>query len=146
MSHPLGSATRPRHPPGCLGCGAENPAWLGMHLWAESGEARGEVLLDDRHQGAPGYCHGGAIATFLDEVMGWVPQHRGTLVVTGRLEVRYRSPARLGERFTLRARLVDAEGRRMHITGEMMGDEGLIAEGDGVWITVDESHFDLGPG
>ncbi len=114
-------------------------------MWAEDGEARGEVALDGRHAGAEGYCHGGAIALFLDEVMGWVLQHRGTLVVTGRLEVSYRMPARLGQRFTLQARLVGAEGRRMHVTGEMVGDEGLIAEGDGIWITVDESHFDLGP-
>lgn len=144
MSHPLGPVAQPRHPDGCLGCGTSNSASLGVRLWAEDGEARGEVLLDTRHAGAEGYAHGGAIATFLDEVMGWVLQHRGMLVVTGRLEVRYRAPARLGQRFALRARLVGAEGRRMHIIGEMLGDEGVIAEGDGIWVTVDSSHFDRG--
>ena len=47
---------------------------------------------------------------------------------------------------SLRARLVSAEGRRMHVTGEMLGDEGVIAEGDGIWVTVDSSHFDRGRG
>ena len=146
MSLPLGPDSQPRHPAGCLACGTTNPASLGMHLWAEGGEARGEVLLDARHAGAEGFAHGGAIATFLDEVMGWVLQHRGVLVVTGSLEVRYRAPARLGRRFALRARLVGAEGRRMHVTGEMLGDESVIAEGDGIWVTVDSSHFDPGRG
>ena len=32
----------------------------------------------------------------------------------------------------------------MHVTGEMLGDEGVVAEGDGIWVTVDPSHFDRG--
>lgn len=144
MSLSLEPDGRPRHHDSCLACGSANPACLGVRLWDEDGEARGEVLVDDRHVGARGYAHGGAIATFLDEVMGWVLQHRGMLVVTGRLEVRYRAPALVGQRFALRARLVGADGRRMHVTGEMLGEGGVVAEGDGTWVTVEDSHFDPG--
>lgn len=130
-----------RHHPGCLGCGVGNPASLHVRLSTHEREVVGEVVLDERHRGAADYAHGGVIATLLDEVMGSVLQHRGVLAVTGRLEVHYRAPARLGERFTLRARLVSTEGRRSHLTGEMLGD-GVIAEADGTWITVGPEHFD----
>jgi acyl-coenzyme A thioesterase PaaI-like protein len=129
------------HPPRCLACGTANPSGLGVRLWSEGDEARGEVTLDARHAGAGDYAHGGAIAVFLDEVMGWVLQQRGLLVVTARLEVRFRSPAPLGQRFALRAWLVGGEGRRFRVKGEMRGDHGLVAEGDGTWVTVDAAHF-----
>lgn len=129
------------HPPRCLACGTDNPSSLGVRLWLEGDEARGDVVVDERHAGAGDFAHGGAIATFLDEVMGWVLQHRGLLVVTARLEVRFRAPARLGERFALRARLDSTEGRRSRVTGVMLGEDGVIAEGDGIWVTVEPSHF-----
>ncbi len=131
-----------RHPPVCLACGVENPSSLGLRMWEEGEEVRGEVRLDSRHAGARGIAHGGAIATFLDDVMGWVVQRRDVPVVTGRLEVRYRSPALLGQRFSLRARVVGADGRRWHVTGEMVGAEGTVAEATGTWVTVDQAHFD----
>lgn len=131
-----------RHPPVCLACGVENPASLGLRVWEEGQEACGEVLLDARHAGARGIGHGGAVATFLDDVMGWVVQQRGVPVVTGKLEVRYRSPALLGRRYSLRARLVGTEGRRWHVKGEMVGEDGTVAEATGTWVTVDQAHFD----
>ena len=131
-----------RHPPVCLACGAENSSSLGLRMWEEGDEACGEILLDARHEGAPGVAHGGAIATLLDDVMGWALQKQSVLVVTGRLEVNYRSPAFLGRRFSLRARLVGIEGRRRYVAGEMVGEDGTVAEGTGTWVTVGPEHFD----
>jgi acyl-coenzyme A thioesterase PaaI-like protein len=41
--------------------------------------------------------HGGIIALMLDEAVGWAGWHAGHPGVTGRLQVSYRRPLKLGE-------------------------------------------------
>jgi uncharacterized protein (TIGR00369 family) len=42
-------------------------------------------------------AHGGITALLLDEAVGWAAWHAGHPGVTGRLQVNYRRPLRLGE-------------------------------------------------
>ena len=58
------------HHPHCLGCGDENPASLGLSFVLEGERVRSEFVLDRRHEGAPGFAHGGAVATALDDTLG----------------------------------------------------------------------------
>ena len=57
---------------GCFACGPDNAA--GMHLKFTFDEQRRMFVcrfrLDQRYTGPPGHCHGGIIATILDEAMG----------------------------------------------------------------------------
>ena len=43
-------------------------------------------------------AHGGVTALLLDEAVGWAAWHAGHPGVTGRLQVNYRRPLKLGER------------------------------------------------
>lgn len=126
------------HVPECCACGEGG---LALRRWTDGECVFGEVLLDARHGGYSNTAHGGMIAAFLDDVLGSVPQLHGHLAVTGTLQVRYRRPGILGRRYKLSAHLIAAEGRRLEITGEMTGDEGLIAEATGTWVTVDPEHY-----
>lgn len=132
----------PPHHPHCLGCGPENPCSLGLELSIVDEErVRGEVTLDDRHQGAPGFAHGGAVATALDDTLGTlllVLQHPG---VTARLEINYRRPAFLHRPFALEAWVEKVEGRKIQMAAEMREDGDVVADATALFIKVDMEHF-----
>lgn len=67
-----GDGELPPHQPHCLGCGNQNPASLGLRLRRDGDRIRGELTLDRRHEGAPGFVHGGALSTALDDALGSV--------------------------------------------------------------------------
>jgi len=135
----------PPHHPHCLGCGPENPGTLGLKLAIAGERVTGEVTLDDRHQGAPGFAHGGAVATALDDTLGTLLAVLGQPGVTARLEVNYRRPAFLGRRFDLEAWLERAEGRKVQMAAEMREAGEVVADARAVFVQVDPEHF-LGTG
>lgn len=134
----------PPHQPNCLGCGDRNPGSMGVRLYADGDRIRGEVTLDRRHEGAPGFAHGGAVATVLDDTLGSVLMLLGRPAVTGKLEVDYRHPAFLNRRFELEAWAERQEGRKVYIAGEMREGDTLIAEARGLFVQVSLEHFRRG--
>jgi acyl-coenzyme A thioesterase PaaI-like protein len=56
-----------------------------------------EFEVPERFQSWAGMAHGGVVALMLDEAVGWAAWHAGHPGVTGRLQVSYRGPLRLGE-------------------------------------------------
>jgi uncharacterized protein (TIGR00369 family) len=53
--------------------------------------------VPDKYQSWAGMAHGGIVALLLDEAVGWAAWHAGHPGVTGRLQVSYRRPLKLGE-------------------------------------------------
>ncbi|MGI8633170.1 MAG: PaaI family thioesterase [Solirubrobacterales bacterium] len=136
----------PPHHSHCLGCGDENPASLGPELAVEGERVPGSATLDRRHEGAPGFAHGGALATLLDDTLGSLLLVVGRPAVTGKLEVRYRSPAFLGRRFDVEAWVERISGRKLVFAGEIREDQTTIAEARALFIEVDREHFLQGAG
>jgi len=56
-----------------------------------------EYVVPERFQSWSGMAHGGVVALLLDEAVGWAAWHSGHPGVTGRLQVSFRRPLRLGE-------------------------------------------------
>ena len=131
----------PPHHPNCLGCGPDNPGSLGLRLAIDGERVTGEVTLDERHQGAPGFAHGGAVATALDDTLGTLLVVLGQPGVTASLEVNYRRPAFLGRRFRLDAEVERIEGRKIHMTARMRDDGDVVAEARALFIQVEPDHF-----
>ncbi len=131
----------PPHQPHCLGCGDENPASLGLRLRREKDRVRGEVTLDRRHEGAPGFAHGGAISTALDDALGSVLLILERPAVTARLETNYRRPAFLGRRFEIEAWAERIEGRKLYLAGELRDDGKVIADARAIFVEVEVEHF-----
>ena len=131
----------PPHHANCLGCGPDNPATLGLKLAIDGERVRGEVTLVDRHQGAPGFAHGGAVATALDDTLGTLLVVLGRPGVTARLEVNFRRPAFLHRRFELEAWVERVEGRKIEMAAEMREDGDVVADAAALFIQVDREHF-----
>jgi len=139
MAEPL-----PPHHSNCMGCGDENAAGVGMRMARDGDRVRGSVTLDRRHEGAPGYAHGGAVSTILDDALGMLLFVLRRPAVTARLEVDFRRPAYLGRPFEVEAWVDKLEGRKLWMVAELREDGELIAEGRGLFVEVDPEHFARG--
>ena len=97
----------------------------------------------DSHHGAPGFLHGGAAATLLDQTMAawsWMLDHRR--VVTGTLALRYPDLVRLdGRPLRIEAWRLDARPRRaQRVLGSITDADGracVTAEALFVWAPFD---------
>lgn len=134
--------TLPPHAPACFGCGSENPAGLGLRAWRVDDEIHGEVTFKQHHSGAPTFAHGGAVATAIDDCLGFLLYLIEEPGVTARLEVDYRKPVLLETRYVLRARVDHREGRKIFASIEMRDPQGVLAaEGTALFVTVSIEHF-----
>jgi len=126
--------------------GKTNPMGMAADVHLEGDEAVGRVTLGPAFEGAPGRAHGGLVAALLDETMGLASRSR----VRQPSPVASRSttlPHPLGVPLEARARLTRQEGRKLTVTAELREGDTLLAEADGLFLTVDLEHFaERGPG
>lgn len=132
------------HHPHCIGCGAENPGSIGLRFVAHGDRVRATCTFDERHQGAPGFVHGGSLATAIDDTVGTLLVLLRRPAVTARLEVDYRSPAFLGRAMALEAWAEGIEGRKLHLAATVHDGEALVAEARALFLEVSLEHFARG--
>jgi len=98
----------------CFVCGLDNPD--GMHLQFTLDEERRTFVchfnLPKRYTGPPGHCHGGIIATILDDAMGKVNKLRNVVAVTKEMTVEYLKPVPLHTPLRVEGREVAVHGRQ----------------------------------
>jgi uncharacterized protein (TIGR00369 family) len=132
----------------CFGCGADNADGMSLKFSFDKKNMRVtcRVKLEARFAGPPGYCHGGIIATLLDEVMAKLNKLHGVIAVTGHLAVDYRRPVPLGKAIRLEAREVRVTGRRRFREAEITNNRGeTLARGEGIFITVEPKKIFANP-
>lgn len=138
---PAPDGSLPAHQPHCLGCGPDNPASMGLRLRVVGERVRGRVSFDRRQEGAPGYAHGGAIATVLDDALGSVLMVLGRAAVTAKLEVDFRAPALIGQELELEAWCEREEARKLYLRGRLQAEGALVAEASALFVAVELEHF-----
>ncbi|HTR64742.1 MAG TPA: PaaI family thioesterase [Terriglobales bacterium] len=136
-------AGSPNH---CFGCGKNNPQ--SMRLKFTYDEPRDRCVcrfrLGKRFTGPPGHCHGGIIATILDEAMAKLNKPRQVLAMTAQITVDYLKPVPLHTPLRVEASEVSVRGRRRMRTAEIMNEKGqVLAHSRGVFVTIDPRKFDL---
>ncbi|KAK4034375.1 acyl-coenzyme A thioesterase THEM4 [Parachaetomium inaequale] len=113
-------------------------------------EVRAFLALGPLVNGWEGLCHGGVVATMLDETMAAVVdvnKRRGLMaqtapMVTGRLAVTYLRPVRTGTVDKARVvlvvgRLARVEGRKYTLEGEVQEEGGeVLAKGESVFFEL----------
>lgn len=99
-------------------------------------------IFDDRHVGAPGIAHGGAVATVLDDLYGFLLYLVGEPAVTRQLVVEYLAPVLIGTTYRLEARVDRREGRKLFVNAKVTALDGrTAATSTAVFVTVDAEHF-----
>jgi acyl-coenzyme A thioesterase PaaI-like protein len=132
----------PHHDPACWGCG-DNPN--GIHLVRPEQEGLTEyesyLEFNDGHQAAPGLVHGGLVAAALDEACGLLASWYRFPVVTGRLFVHFRRPVPINTELLIRSRVDDEHGRRVHVSGEIVDGDDILAQARCAFVHVPLDHF-----
>ena len=124
----------------CFACGQNNPG--GMHLRFTLDEARQTFVckfrLSKRYTGPPGHCHGGIIATILDDAMGKVNKLRHVVALTKEMTVEYLKPVPLHKPLQVEGSEVSVQGR-IHInTARILNDKNeVLARSRGTFIAID---------
>lgn len=124
----------------CFGCGPNNPEGLHLrfHVDRQAHTATASMELDERYQGAPGYIHGGIIATVLDEAMSKLNRPLGLLAMTRHMEVDYLRPAPIRTKLQLTGSHIRREGRKLFHAAELRDLSGaVLARCSALWIVVD---------
>jgi uncharacterized protein (TIGR00369 family) len=127
----------------CFACGRDNPD--GMHLKFVA-DASGKhytchFRLGKRYTGPPGHCHGGIIATILDDAMSKLNKLRDQPAATARMTVEYLRPVPLYKPLSVESREIGRRGRRLNRTAEILDDKGMVlARSRGVFVIVDRHH------
>lgn len=132
----------PPHYPTCLGCGPDAPQGYHLQVRRDGDEVVAEHVFEDRHSGAPGIAHGGAVATVVDDVLGFLLYVVRAPGVTRRLEVDYLKPVLTGVRYSVRGRLDSRDGRKVWVSCTCTDPDGVVAfRAVGLFVVVDLSHF-----
>jgi acyl-coenzyme A thioesterase PaaI-like protein len=132
----------PHHDPACWGCG-DNPT--GIHLRRPKAEGLTEyesyLTFDERHQAGPGLVHGGLVAAALDEACGLLATWYRFPTVTGRLFVNFRRAVAINTELLVRSRLDDEHDRHIHVSGELVDGDDILAQARGAFVHVPLEHF-----
>lgn len=132
----------PSHTTTCMGCGPDNPHGLRLVVHRSGDAVYTDVRFDERHIGAPGLAHGGAVAAACDDVLGFTLWIAGTPAVTRTLTVEYLRPVPLHQTHRITAHIVSREGRALHVTATGTGEGGITRfTASAVFIVVSPEHF-----
>ena len=124
----------------CFGCGKANPD--GMRLRFTFDEQRNcfvsRFRLGKRYTGPPGHCHGGIIATILDEAMGKPNRMSEVVALTRTMKVDYLKPVPLNKPLRVEARAVSIKGRYHVNQAEILNaNNEVMAKSEGLFIAID---------
>ena len=124
----------------CFVCGPDNHQ--GMRLVFTLDEQRRAFVcdfnLEDRYTGPPGHCHGGIIASILDDAMGKVNKLRHVVALTKEMTIEYLKPVPLHKPLRVEGREVSVHGRQHINMAEISNDKGeVLARSRGTFIAID---------
>jgi uncharacterized protein (TIGR00369 family) len=132
----------------CFLCGRQNPIGLKMEWYSdpEAKQVRATVTVPQHFNSYPGVVHGGIVAALLDETSGRSLLLDGdtdsNLMVTLKLEVKYRRPVPTDQRLTLRGWIIQRTPTRAKVAAELLLPDGsLAAEAQAVVVRPPQEFF-----
>ena len=121
---------------------------LGAQFYAESdGSVTAKVVMDSKHEGPPGYAHGGALAALLDEAMGAAVWFSGVRVAAVHLNIDYKRAVALGMVARVSGRVERRDGRKVYASGAiLLPDETVACTAHGIFVEAPQIFPEGGPG
>src|SRR3954454_11475653 len=112
----------------CFACGKDNPH--GMHLKFFLDRERNHFVshfrLSKRYTGPPGHCHGGIIATILDDAMGKVNELHHVIALTREMTVEYLKPVPLQKPLRVEGRELSVRGTQHINAAEILNEKNEV--------------------
>src|SRR5204863_995446 len=125
-THGHGTRSVPLKKNYCFACGKDNPD--GMHLKFTIDRERKHFIssfrLSKRFTGPPGYCHGGIIATILDDAMSKLNKLRDVIAATSELSIEYLRPIPLRTPLRVESQELQKRGRTLIRSAEILDQDG----------------------
>jgi uncharacterized protein (TIGR00369 family) len=119
----------------CFACGRDNPIGLRLKIEGDKKRVTTKFRPGREHEGWEGVVHGGILATLLDEVVAWICVKNGIDALTGRLEIRFRKPAKVGEELSAHAEITDSKGRAVKAKAQVVSAEKeVVAEAEALLL------------
>jgi uncharacterized protein (TIGR00369 family) len=124
----------------CFVCGQDNPE--GMKLQFALDEERQTFVchfnLTERYTGPPGHCHGGIIASILDDAMGKVNKLHHVVALTREMTVEYLKPVPLHKPLRVEGREIEVRGTKHINAAEILNEKNeVLARSRGIFIAID---------
>src|SRR6266581_5359757 len=122
----------------CFGCGPLNENGLQLKFVPGPDGSVAEFVVPDRFQSWSGMAHGGITSLLLDEAVGWAAWHAGHPGVTGRLQVSFRRPLKLGERVRIVGKVENIRRTLVYVTAvvENRDDQSRVADATATLVEV----------
>ncbi len=122
----------------CFGCGPLNEDGLRLKFVPGPDGSVAEYTVPERFQSWSGMAHGGMVALMLDEAVGWAAWHAGHPGVTGRLQVAFRRPLRLGEKVRIVGQVEKIRRTLVYVNAfvENAGDHSRVADATATLMEV----------
>lgn len=124
----------------CFACGKDNRQGMRLKFVYHEQSKRFvcRFRLGKRYTGPPGHCHGGIIATILDDAMGKVNKLRDVVALTSEITVEYLRPVPLNQPLRVESQKVRVQGRRHINRAEIFNENNeILARGRGIFIVID---------
>ena len=132
----------PPHYPTCLGCGPDAEHGFHLSVRREGDDVVTTHVFAAWQSGGPGIAHGGAVATVVDDLLGYLLYVVAKPGVTRKLEVEYLKPVLVDAPYEVRGRVDSVDGRKVWVSCEGRDAQGVVAfRGTGLFIEVPLSHF-----
>ena len=119
--------------------GLSHPIAPQLQMEVNGGAGHGEVVIGPVFQGGAGLAHGGVLALLIDHAMACVAAGPEGSVLTVSLMMKYRKPTPLGVPLTVSVRLDRIEGRKLHLSAEIVADGQVTVAAEGVFVTLTRS-------
>ena len=135
------SSTRKNY---CFACGPDNPGGMHLKFFADASGRKYfcNFRLSNRYAGPPGHCHGGIIATILDDAMSKLNKLRDLPAATARMTVEYLRPVPLHTSLRVESHEISKRGRRLTRKAEICDAKGtVLARSRGVFVILDSRHI-----
>ncbi len=121
----------------CFVCGKGNINGLQLTFHQVDERVETEFIATEAHQGWPGFVHGGILFAVLDETIGRVGFTVDAYTMTGRIEIRFRTPAPINTPIRVVGSLVRDRGRALELQGfAQLPDGTIVAEASGLYMRV----------
>jgi acyl-coenzyme A thioesterase PaaI-like protein len=133
----------------CFGCGPSNPKGLRIRSFPDGDEVVAEWTPEPHHEAFPGVLNGGIIGSLLDCHLNWTAawhlmQRDGVATppctVTADYAIKLLRPTPTDGPVQLRARVVESDGDRMVVEGELSAGGKVCDTCRGTFVAVTEGH------